>query len=42
MSLDVMKIVLAGKPEHHECILCGTCVDVCPKDVIHYTFQGVP
>jgi ferredoxin-type protein NapH len=40
MSLDVMGMVLAGKPEHPECILCGMCVDTCPKNVIHYTFRG--
>jgi polyferredoxin len=40
MSLDVNALVHAGTMEHSECILCGNCVDTCPKDVIHYTFSG--
>jgi len=39
MSLDVERLVLAGAMEHNECILCGTCVDVCPKDAIRYSFS---
>ncbi|MBN2006728.1 MAG: 4Fe-4S binding protein [Anaerolineae bacterium] len=39
MSLDVHALVQKGAMEHSECILCGTCVDVCPKDVIHYSFS---
>ena len=39
MSLDVNNMVHAGTMENSECILCGSCVDVCPKDVISYTFQ---
>ena len=40
MSLDVNGMVHAGTMENDECILCGECVDVCPKDVIRYTFSG--
>jgi len=40
MSLDVNSLVQAGAMEHSECVLCGACVDVCPKDVIHYTFSA--
>jgi ferredoxin-type protein NapH len=39
MSLDVMEMVQTGKMENSECILCGKCVDICPKGVIKYTFQ---
>ncbi|MDD3715049.1 MAG: 4Fe-4S binding protein [Atribacterota bacterium] len=31
MSLDVHELVKIGKIENSECILCGTCVDICPK-----------
>jgi ferredoxin-type protein NapH len=40
MSIDVHGLVRSGDMEHRECILCGTCVDTCPKDVIHYSFSG--
>jgi polyferredoxin len=40
MSLDVNGMVQVTKMEHTECILCGSCVDVCPQDVIHYSFSG--
>jgi ferredoxin-type protein NapH len=39
MSLDVNALVQKGAMEHSECILCGTCADVCPKKVIHYSFS---
>lgn len=38
MSLDVNGMVHAATMEHHECILCGSCVDTCPEDVIRYRF----
>jgi polyferredoxin len=38
MSLDVNAMVQNGKMENSECILCGTCVDQCPSQVIHYAF----
>lgn len=34
MSLDVNKMVRDGGMENSECVLCYTCVDVCPKKVI--------
>ena len=38
MSLDVQTMVLGRHMENSECILCGTCVDVCPHSVIRYDF----
>jgi len=40
MSLDVNGLVQQGAIEHSECMLCGTCVDACPKDVIRYSFSA--
>ncbi len=40
MSLDVNQMVQEGTMENSECILCGTCVDVCPDDVIAYSFSA--
>jgi ferredoxin-type protein NapH len=37
MSLDVNKMVKRGDMENTECILCGTCVDVCPNKVIKFS-----
>lgn len=39
MSLEVNAMAKSGNMENSECILCGTCVDVCPKDVIKYSFS---
>jgi ferredoxin-type protein NapH len=39
MSLDVNKMVKKQSMENVECILCGRCVDVCPKGVIKYAFD---
>ncbi|HGJ67118.1 TPA: 4Fe-4S binding protein [bacterium] len=36
MSLEVMDMVQSGSMKNSECILCGTCADVCPKGVIKY------
>jgi len=38
MSLEVQAMVLSQRMESSECILCGTCVDVCPHNVIRYDF----
>ena len=31
MSLEVSKFAAQGKPESADCILCGACVDACPR-----------
>jgi ferredoxin-type protein NapH len=38
MSLDVNAMVQKQSMEQTECILCGNCVDVCPKNAIEYSF----
>jgi polyferredoxin len=40
MSLAVDRMVQAGAMENSECILCGTCIDNCPKHVISYSFSS--
>lgn len=39
MSLDVMNMVQNGNMTNSECILCGECIDGCPKKVIKYSFM---
>jgi ferredoxin-type protein NapH len=41
MSLEVQAMVEKGNMFNDECILCGECVDGCPKGVIRYTFTRV-
>lgn len=41
MSLDVKEKVLKENMYDSECILCGKCVDSCPKGAIEYSF-GIP
>jgi len=36
MGLDVNIMVQQGSMENTECILCGSCVDICPKQAISY------
>jgi ferredoxin-type protein NapH len=36
IGLDVNIMVRQGNMENTECILCGSCVDVCPKQAISY------
>jgi ferredoxin-type protein NapH len=40
MSLDVNAMVQSQSMENSECILCGKCVDSCPKGAIKYTFTS--
>lgn len=39
MSLDVKEMVLSENMADAECILCGECVDACPKKAIEYSFK---
>jgi polyferredoxin len=41
MSLEVNNMAKSGNMESSECILCGNCIDVCPKSVIKYTFSAL-
>jgi polyferredoxin len=40
MGLDVNIMVLQGRMENTDCILCGSCVDACPKQAIHFSFDS--
>jgi len=40
MSLDVVSMVKAESMKNAECILCGECVDVCPRKSIAYAFKN--
>jgi len=40
MSLDVKKMVMTEEMKNSECILCGECVDYCPKKAIAYSFKN--
>ncbi|MCL2568108.1 MAG: 4Fe-4S binding protein [Oscillospiraceae bacterium] len=40
MSLDVKAMVETENMKNPECILCGECVDICPKKSISYTFKN--
>jgi ferredoxin-type protein NapH len=42
MSLNVNGMVQSGSMENAECILCGNCVDNCPKGAIKYSFSSKP
>lgn len=39
MSLDVMAKVQRNSMRDSECILCGACVDGCPKQAIRFAFR---
>lgn len=39
MSLEVDKMVMKGDMRNAECILCGECIDACPKGVIKYSYK---
>jgi ferredoxin-type protein NapH len=38
MSLDVNAMVQKQAMENTECVLCGNCVDTCPKNAIKFSF----
>ncbi|MFH0731719.1 MAG: 4Fe-4S dicluster domain-containing protein [Candidatus Omnitrophota bacterium] len=38
MSLDVNGMVQKGSMINPECILCGCCIDACPRSVLRYHF----
>lgn len=40
MSLDVNGMVHEDKMEQMDCILCGSCIDTCPKDAIRYAWMN--
>ncbi|MCL1994786.1 MAG: 4Fe-4S dicluster domain-containing protein [Defluviitaleaceae bacterium] len=40
MSLDVKSMVETGNMKNSECILCGECIDICPKKSIFYIFKN--
>ena len=40
MGLDVQAMVLRGDMEHDECVLCGSCGDVCGHGAIRWGFGG--
>jgi ferredoxin-type protein NapH len=40
MSLPVHQMVKQLSMENSECILCGNCIDGCPRKVISYVFKG--
>lgn len=39
MGLDVNGMVRAGRMENADCILCASCADACPNDVIRYSVK---
>ena len=40
MSIDVNAAVKSGSVKSYDCILCGECVDACPKQVLSYRKQA--
>lgn len=40
MSLEVMDMVQKGNMNNSECILCGECVDTCPKKAVRYAIKN--
>ncbi|NTU88475.1 MAG: 4Fe-4S binding protein [Actinobacteria bacterium] len=39
MSIDVEGAVKSGEIASTDCVLCGECVDTCPKNVLEYGFR---
>ena len=40
MSLDVEQMVRKAAMENTECILCGNCIDTCPRGAIRYAWKA--
>jgi ferredoxin-type protein NapH len=40
MGLEVNSMVRQDRLENPDCILCGSCVDACPKGAIKYGLSG--
>jgi ferredoxin-type protein NapH len=40
MSLEVQAMAERDDLFNDECILCGECVDICPKDVISFRYSA--
>ena len=40
MGLDVNHMVINSTMNDLNCILCGECIEKCPKDVINYSFRA--
>ncbi|HEY3318550.1 MAG TPA: 4Fe-4S binding protein [Coriobacteriia bacterium] len=38
MSVQIAGLASAGKPDHGDCILCGSCVDDCPRKALRFGF----
>jgi len=38
-GIEVTDLVQSGSLKTQDCILCGTCVDTCPKGVLRYSFS---
>jgi ferredoxin-type protein NapH len=42
MSLPVAELIKTGGIRHSECLLCASCVDLCPKGVIRFVVKILP
>ncbi|UWG95357.1 hypothetical protein LPY66_10470 [Dehalobacter sp. DCM] len=40
MSLNVQAMAVKGNMDHHECVLCGECVDNCNKKVLRFAWKS--
>ena len=40
MGLDVNQMVSNSSMNDLNCILCGECIEKCPKDAINYSFTA--
>ncbi len=39
MGLNVSNRISTNTMDNHNCILCGECIDKCPKEAINYSFR---